>query len=277
MNRPPETRGPEESFVAHSTDTKPAGPAILPKGRLDRLIRQVAALYRKAHLTAEEARYVHRRARALAGIRGRSPKTNRLPEVLTAEELQKILAQAYRERPRDGLIVRTLFETGLRVSELVRVQAGDVEFTERTLRVREGKGGKDRLVLFTGDLGQQLQLHLDGRTRGVLFESSRGAPFTPRRIQQIVKSIARKAGVAKKIHPHTYRHSMATFLRNQGVPLDVVQLLLGHDNPRTTQLYARLSVGAARAEYDRAMAALAGQKAGVLAPLPGASADRGAA
>jgi hypothetical protein len=65
--------------------------------------------------------------------------------------------------------------------------------------------------------------------------------------------------VEKKISPHTYRHSMATFLRNQGVPLDVVQLLLGHDNPRTTQLYARLSMAAAREEYDRAMAAFRGQ------------------
>ncbi len=114
------------------------------------------------------------------------------------------------------------------------------------------------LVLFTEDLGQQLRLHLDGRTRGALFESNRAAPFTPRRIQQIVKEIARQAGVAKKIHPHTYRHSMATLLRNQGVPLDVVQLLLGHENPRTTQLYARLSMTTAREEYDRAMRTLSG-------------------
>ncbi len=157
--------------------------------------------------------------------------------------------------------MRTLFESGLRVSELVAVEVADVDFLERTIRVRQGKGGKDRLVLFTEDLGQQLRLHLDGRTRGALFESNRAAPFTPRRIQQIVKAVARQAGVAKKIHPHTYRHSMATFLRNQGVPLDVVQLLLGHENPRTTQLYARLSMGTAREEYDKAMRALGeGQK-----------------
>ncbi len=235
-------------------------PVVLAKGRLARLVRQVAALYRKAHLTAEEARYVHKRARALASIRGRPPKAQRLPEIVSPEELGQILAQAYRERPRDGLVVRTLFETGLRVSELVSLQVADVDFTERTVRVRQGKGGKDRVVLFTEDLGQQLRLYLNGRTRGALFESNRSAPFTPRRIQQIVKGVALKAGVRKPIHPHTYRHSMATFLRNQGVPLDVVQLLLGHADPRTTQIYARLSLGAARTEYDRAMNALAVQK-----------------
>jgi integrase/recombinase XerD len=242
-------------------------------------VLKIAALYRKAHLTAEEARYVHRRARALAGIRGRPAKPKRLPEILTAEELRYSLAQAYREQPRYGLIVRTLFETGLRVSELVRVQAPDVDFTERTIRVREGKGGKDRLVLFTDDLGQQLRLHLNGRPRGALFESNRARPYSVRMIQHVVKTVAQKASITKPIHPHTYRHSVATFLRNQGVPLDVVQLLLGHENPRTTQLYARLSVATAREEYDRAMGALRSAQ-GAVSPhpeiaAPSANADPG--
>ncbi len=83
-----------------------------------------------------------------------------------AEELHRILAQAYREQPRYGLIVRTLFETGLRVSELVRVQVSDVDFTERTIRVREGKGGRDRLVLFTGGRAQWHGVLGQGRGAG---------------------------------------------------------------------------------------------------------------
>lgn len=226
----------------------------LTKGRLDRLVHTVARLYRKAHLTSDEARYIHKRVRRILGLRGGPLRAKRLPEILTPEELRRILEEAYRERGLYGVIVRTLFETGLRVSELTGLTVPDVDFAERTLRVR-GKGGKDRLVLFTEDLGQQLRLHLAGRTRGALFESNRAAPFTARRIQQIVKSVARRAGIEKPIHPHSYRHSMATFLRNQGVPLDVVQLLLGHADPRTTQLYARLSMGTVRQEYDRAMSA----------------------
>jgi integrase/recombinase XerD len=267
--------------VAPPDDAQSSRPVPLPGGRLDRLVRQVAALYRKAHLTAVEARYVHKRARARAGIRGRPRSPRRLPEILSPEELSRILAQAYREQPRHGLIVRTLFETGLRVSELCHLQAADVDFLERTIRVREGKGGKDRLVLFTPDLGQQLRLHLDGRERGALFESNRARPYSVRMIQHVVKAVARKAGVEKKISPHTYRHSMATFLRNQGVPLDVVQLLLGHQNPRTTQLYARLSLATAREEYDRAMRGLGEPSAPVsrhtetAAPTP--NFDRGGA
>ena len=176
---------------------------------------------------------------------------------MNPEELRHILAQAYQGRGVYGLLVRTLFETGLRVSEIVNLKVKDVDFHERTILVREGKGSKDRLVLFTEDLGQQLRLHLGNRTRGALFESNRAGPFTPRRVQQIVKGVALRAGVTKHIHPHTYRHSMATFLRNQGVPLDVVQLLLGHADPRTTQIYTRLSLGVVRQEYDRAMGKLA--------------------
>ena len=236
-----------------------AGP--LEHGRLADLVRAVARLYRRVHLTAEEARYVHRQVRFRLGLRGRPERVERLPEVLSPDELARVLAHAYQERGLYGLIVRTLFETGLRVSELVKVEIQDLDFLERTIRVRRGKGGKDRVVLFTENLGQQLRLHLRGRTRGSLFESNRATAFSVRRIQQIVRQVARQAGVEKSIHPHTYRHSMATYLRNQGVPLDVVQLLLGHADPRTTQLYARLSMGTARGEYDRAMAALGQQKA----------------
>jgi integrase/recombinase XerD len=233
----------ERNFVPSETNAK---------RDLNALAHEVARIYRKAHLNSEEARYVHKRARHFLGLSGKPSGSRRLPEVLTPDELKCILAGAYCERPRYGLIVRTLFETGIRVGELVSIQVSDISFTERTIRVH-GKGDKDRLVLFTGDLGQQLRLHLNDRTRGFLFESTRLASFSTRRIQQIIRMVAKRAGVSKRIHPHTYRHSMATFLRNQGVPLDVVQLLLGHNDPRTTQIYARLSLAPIRDEYDRAM------------------------
>ena len=239
-----------------------ASPAlVLPPGRLERVVQSVAKAYRKAHVTTEEFPVLpEARSRPPGAATPSQSGKTRLPEILTPEELARVLEQAYGERPRYGLIVRTLFETGLRVSELVNVQVTDVDFLERTIRVRQGKGGKDRIVLFTQDLGQQLRLHLGDRTRGHLFETNRAGRFTARRVQQIVKAVARKAGIDKHIHPHSYRHSMATFLRNQSVPLDIVQLLLGHADPRTTQLYTRLSISTARIAYDQAMAALAGRK-----------------
>jgi integrase/recombinase XerD len=232
-------------------------PAILPPGRLDRLVRRLTPLLRKAHLTAAEAAYVWRRARAKAGIGGRPTTPKRLPEILTLEEFQRILAEAYRADPRDGLLLRLLFESAVRVSELSHLEVPDVEFGERTLRVRQGKGAKDRLVLCTPDLGQLLQVHLGGRTRGPLFISNRGARLSVRRIQSIVRNAAWRAGIQKKISPHSLRHTWATMARNAGLPLDTVQLLLGHASPRTTELYSRLSMATAREEYDRAMRALA--------------------
>jgi integrase len=112
----------------------------LAKSRLDRLVHHVAHLYRKAHLTAEEARYVLKRARRLLGLREGPERRHRLPETLNPDELRRILAQAYQDRGSYGLIVRALFETGLRVSEFVSGEVGDVDFTERTIRVRQGKG-----------------------------------------------------------------------------------------------------------------------------------------
>jgi integrase len=136
-----------------------------------------------------------------------------------------------------------LFESAVRVSELSRLDVPDVEFGERTLRI-------------CPDLGQLLQVHLGGRTRGPLLMSNRGTRLSVRRIRSIVRGATRRAGVRKKISPHSLRHTWATLARNAGLPLDTVQLLLGHESPRTTELYSRLSMATAREGYDRAMRAL---------------------
>src|SRR5262249_9760184 len=180
----------------------------------------------------------------------------------------RILAEAFRATPRDGLLLRFLFESAVRVSELSRLDVTDVEFSERTLRIRQGKGSKDRLVLFTPDLGQLLQVHLDGRPHGPLFASNRGTRLSVRRIQSIVRGAAHRAGVHKEISPHTLRHTWATLARNAGLPLDTVQLLLGHESPRTTEIYSRLSMTKARDEYDQAMRALPSPPGALAARLP---------
>jgi len=111
-------------------------------------------------------------------------------------------------------------------------------------------------VLFTPDLGQLLQADLGGRTRSLLLTSNRGTCLSVRRIQSIVRSSARQAGVHGKICPHSLRHAWATVDRNAGLPLDTVQLLIGHKSPRTTERYSRLAMAKTRDEYDIAMPAL---------------------
>jgi integrase len=124
--------------------------------------------------------------------------------------------------------------------------SGPAEFSDTT--------GKDRLALIGEDLAQLLRVHLGDRIRGPLFSSSRGTRLSVRRIQSVVRDAARKAGIDhKRISPHTFRHTWATLARNAGLPLDTVQALLGHANPRTTEIYARLTLSRAREEYDAAM------------------------
>ncbi len=234
-----------------------SAPRVLRPGRLDRIAKGLASQLRRAFATPDEAAYVWRRARALAGIRGRPRKAGRLPDVLTRAEVQAIIAAAYSARPRDGLVIRLLFESALRVSECSRLEVPDVDLAERTVRVREGKGGKDRVAFIGEDLAQLLRVHLGDRPRGPLFTSNRGTRLSVRRIQGIVRAAARRAGVDhKRISPHTFRHSWATLTRNAGLPLDTVQTILGHTDPRTTELYSRLAVGRAREEYDTAMDAI---------------------
>jgi integrase len=247
---------------------RPTSVVATAPGQLDRLAKRIASQLRRAFLNPEEAAYVWRRARGFAGIRGRTRKARRLPEILTLTEFRAILAEAYRERPRDGLVIRLLFESALRVAELSRLEAGDVDLAERTVRVREGKGGKDRLALIGEDLAQLLRVHLGDRTRGPLFTSSRGTRLSIRRIQSLVRDAARRADIdQKRISPHTFRHSWATMARNAGLPLDTVQALLGHANPRTTELYARLALSRAREEYDSAMRSIDGASSRGTAPL----------
>jgi len=186
-------------------------------------------------------------------------KGRRLPDVLSADELRRLLAEAYRDRARDGLLVRLLFESAMHVSEASRLDAADVDVTERTVKVVQGKGGKDRLVFLTEDLAQLVRLHLDGRPRGPLFLSNRGTRLSVRRIQSVVRTAARRAGIDhKRISPHTLRRTWATMTRNVGMPLDSVQAMLGHSDPKTTLIYTQLANGRARHEYDAAMAVIAG-------------------
>jgi integrase/recombinase XerD len=255
----PEPAAPRQFGVAQNGSAPSRETEVLAPGRLDPLIRRIAGLLRKAHLSAAEGAYVLRRARAKGGIAGRPVKAKRLPDVLSPDELRRILAEAYRARPRDGLLVRLLFESAVRVSEASRLEVPDVDLSERTLKVRLGKGSRDRLVLVTEDLAQVLRVHLDGRTRGPLFCSNRGTRLSVRRIQGIVRSASRRAGIRdKKVSVHTMRHTWATLARNAGMPLDTVQGILGHQDPKTTLIYSRLSTARARDEYDATMRAIAG-------------------
>ena len=164
-------------------------------------------------------------------------KDSKLPEVLSKDEVRKIIDSADNEKSR--LIISFLYSTGLRVSELVNLKLEDINFQEKTGWVRRGKGAKDRLFVVSENLAKDLEVFLKGREHKFLF--SKDEPLTTRNIQKIIKGTKTRAGVTKKVSPHTLRHSFATHLLEQGTDIRTIQVLLGHSSLSTTSVYTHIS------------------------------------
>ena len=180
-----------------------------------------------------------------------SPKRWRtLPAVLTVADMEKLLAAPNTDEPlaiRDRAILEFGYATGVRVSELVGLTLQDILFEEGVARVF-GKGAKERLVpVGRRALGavalyaREIRPTLDkGRARGVLFLNARGTPLSRVGAWGVIKKMAKRAGLTKRVTPHTLRHTFATHLLEGGADLRAVQEMLGHADLSTTQLYTHV-------------------------------------
>ncbi|MEK6915731.1 MAG: site-specific tyrosine recombinase/integron integrase [Nanoarchaeota archaeon] len=165
-------------------------------------------------------------------------KEKRLPEVLTKEEVSRLLKSA--ETRKSRLILSLLYSSGLRVSELVNLKPSDINFSENIGWVREGKGSKDRMFTLSQNLVSELKDYLKMKENSrYLF--SQNEPLTTRNIQKIVKNLRNRAEISKKVTPHTLRHSFATHLLESGTDIRMIQALLGHSSLNTTQIYTHVS------------------------------------
>ncbi len=175
----------------------------------------------------------------------RRPRVRRkLPSVLSREEIEKLISAGRRER--DRLLLRLLYVTGARVSEISALRWEDINIKDRTAVIRGGKGGKDRIVLFDEVTARELaEYRRKHGGQGRIF------PLSPRTIQRIVKMAAARAGLRKEVHPHTLRHSIATHLLESGADLRAIQELLGHASLSTTQIYTHVSREHLKKEYEK--------------------------
>lgn len=172
----------------------------------------------------------------ISGIK--APKLKKaLPVILTKEEIKKLFDATRHVKSR--LLLELLYASGLRVSELVNLKVQDLELDDSIAWVREGKGGKDRMVILSKNLIPQLKKYLKSR-EGYVFEGKNG-PLSTRTVQLIVREAARRASISKQVTPHKLRHSFATHLRESGADLRVIQELLGHANISTTEIYTHVS------------------------------------
>jgi len=182
-----------------------------------------------------------------------TPKTEkRLRHALTQEELE-ILRQACVTN-REKAILEFLVSTGCRLSEVVQVNLEDIDWGEKSLKVI-GKGNKERKVYFSVKSKALLQVYINGRKDDniALFVTSKGITnrLSSRSIEREIKIIAKRTGNLKSIYPHLFRHTFATHKLNLGMSLPVLQRLLGHEEPSTTQIYAELNESNVVYEYGR--------------------------
>jgi len=175
-----------------------------------------------------------------------------LPEVLTTDEIDAIVQCIDLSKPlgqRNKAIIETLYGSGLRVTELINLQLSRINIQEGYMLV-EGKGSKQRLVPLSPTSIQQIENWLLDRNlmqikkgnEDFLFLNQRGAKLTRAMIFEIVKVLTEQAGIRKKVSPHTFRHSFATHLLENGANLRAIQQLLGHESITTTELYTHIDV-----------------------------------
>lgn len=181
-----------------------------------------------------------------------APKTARkLPVYLSIEEIDQLIAQIDRSTPegeRNITLLETLYSCGLRVTELVTLKISDLHLNEEYIKVT-GKGNKERLVPI-GKAAKKLlnnyinnvRVHLPVKKNAgdFIFLNRRGSPISRVMVFYIIKDLADKAGIKKKMSPHTFRHSFATHLVEGGADLRAVQEMLGHESITTTEIYTHL-------------------------------------
>ncbi len=180
-----------------------------------------------------------------------TPKFGRqLPDVLTTEEIDRIIAAIDPTTPkgrRDGAMLEVLYSCGLRASELTALRMSDLFFGEGYIRVI-GKGDKQRLVPVSTTARQKIRRWLEDRgdlydknkQEDAVFLNNRGGELTRVMVFTIIKQAARRAGIDKRISPHTFRHSFATHLLEGGASIRQVQEMLGHESILTTEIYTHL-------------------------------------
>ena len=218
------------------------------------IVAEIARIVRKHGLDYDAWRYISKRVRQKCDLQpAKRPK--KLPRILTADDFRRfyrVVDQA--GDAQHGLLMRLLFYTGVRVSELCRIEVSDVDLENCKVFVNQGKGSKDRYVLFGKSFGTALRTHIAAHPQNRwLFQTRRNTRYSTRRVQQIVKAYAEQAGV--KATPHSFRHQCLTWLtRHSGLADAEIQLISGHARRETLAVYQHVALDAElEGKYQEAM------------------------
>lgn len=220
-------------------------------------VKKIVRIARQNRFDYEDFVYVCHQARIKLKLK-KPKKEKRLPELLSVSELKKFFKAVQNCGDlQHELMLKLLLYTAVRVSELINIQVKDVDIDACKIFIDNGKGNKDRYILFPSSFRLALKSYLDARPDNVyLFESRLNQPYTSRRIQQIVRMYTDQAGLNRSVHPHLLRHQMLTFLTAQGLSDAKLQLISGHESRKSLELYQHLSLESVETEYQQAVRAL---------------------
>lgn len=218
------------------------------------VVSSISRIVRRAGLDYEGWRYVSRLVRRECSLRP-AKKGRRLPKVLSSEDFRRFYEIVDRaDDVQHSLLLRLLFYTGVRVSELCNIEVSQVDLESCKIFIEQGKGSKDRYVLFGKSFATALRTHISAHPKNrYLFQTRRNTRYSTRRIQQIVSLYASKAGV--KATPHTFRHQAITYLtRHSGLADAELQLITGHSRRETLAIYQHVALDAElEGKYQQAM------------------------
>jgi integrase/recombinase XerD len=183
----------------------------------------------------------------------RLPK--RLPHVPSEDEMRRYYQTVWQTRNfGDLVLIKTLFYTGVRVSELTNIRLDDVDLDRCQIRINHGKGDKDRVVPFPDAFKETLGMHMKNlreKRATYLFESSWKKKDSERGVRRMLERYAQAAGLERNVSPHQLRHFLLTWLKKQGIDDALIQPYSGHASRQSLEIYSRLSIGDAQEEYNR--------------------------
>ena len=160
------------------------------------------------------------------------------PVVLGREEIHRMFSSTHNLKHR--LLLAFLYYSGMRLDELRNLHWEDIDFERKTIHLKTTKGSRDRILFLHPEIEKMIAL-LGAKHQGLVFSPKDGKRYNARSIEQVVKKTSQKAGLNKRVTPHTLRHSFATHLLEGGADLRIIQSLLGHKSLATTQIYTSLA------------------------------------
>lgn len=171
----------------------------------------------------------------------RPRKKEKLPKVISLEEVQLIIQNTSNIKHR--CVVSILYSSGLRRSELLNLKITDIDSKRMVINIIQGKGNKDRITVLSPSVLKDLRKYFkEWKPKVYLFEGATGNKYSASSILQIIRKSAKKAGIEKTVTPHMLRHSFATHLLENGTDLRYIQVLLGHNSSRTTEVYTQVAI-----------------------------------